>query len=69
MATGEMPPHVKVQGTGTMADVTLKDVLWVPGRPYRLLSTEDIRRDGGELVDSGRKDGYPRYRKDGPKIL
>ena len=48
--------------------MTLKDVLWVPGLPCRLLSTGSIRRDGGEFVDSGRKKSYLRFRQeDGPK--
>ena len=46
----------------------LRDVCWVPGLPCRLLSTGTIRRDEGRFVDSGRKESYLRFRKDGLKI-
>ena len=68
LAMGEIPLHVSVRGKEAPAQVTLKDVLWVPGLPCQLLSTGSIRRDGGEFVDSGRKESYLRFRQDGPKI-
>ena len=68
LAMGEIPLHVSVHGKEAPAQVTLRDVLWVPGLPCRLLSTGSIRRDGGEFVDSGRKECYLRFRQDGPKI-
>ena len=68
-ALGEMPLRVKVKGRDDLTEVTLKNVLWVPGIPCRILSTGTIRRDGGEFVDSSTKDCYLRFTKDGPKIL
>ncbi|CAM9872319.1 unnamed protein product, partial [Sphacelaria rigidula] len=60
LAMGEISLHVSARGKVAPAKVTLKDVLWVPGLPCRLLSTGTIRRDGGEFVDSGRKESYLR---------
>ncbi|CAM9581103.1 unnamed protein product [Sphacelaria rigidula] len=68
LTLGEIPLHVNARGKVASAKATLKDVLWVPGLPCRLLSTGTIRRDGGEFMDFGRKEIYLRFRKDGPKI-
>ena len=65
---GEIPLLVSVRGKEAPVEVTLEDVLWVPGLPCRLLSTGSIRRDGGEFVDSGTKESDLRFRQDGPKI-
>ena len=65
---GDMPLHVEVQGKEAPIKVTLKGLLWIPVLPCRLLSSGTIRRDGGEIVDSGTKKSCLRFRKYGPKI-
>lgn len=37
--------------------VTLNDVSWNPRLPCRRLSTGSLRRNGGEFVDTGTKEG------------
>ena len=69
LAMGDMQLDVKVRGKEAPIKDVLKDVLWIPGVPCRLVSTATIRRDGGELVDSGTKKRNLRFRKDGPKIF
>ena len=57
-----------VQENGKAMEVTIKDVLWVPELPCRLLSTRSLRRHGGEFVDSGIRKSHITLRKGGPKI-
>ena len=64
-----MPLRVKVKGKDDLTEVTLKNVLWAPEIPCRILSTGTIRRDGGEFIDSSTKDCYLRFKKDEPRIL
>ncbi|CAN0021700.1 unnamed protein product, partial [Choristocarpus tenellus] len=47
--------------------VVLKDVLWVPGLPCRILSMGSIRRNGGEFMDSQTKERYLWASKNSPK--
>ena len=68
LTMGEIPLRVNVQGKEAPIKVTLKDVVWIPGRPCELLSTGTIRRDGREFVESGTNKSYLRFRKDGQKI-
>ena len=49
--------------------VVLKNVLWVPGLPCRLLSTGVIRREGGEYVDSSLQKSYIRLKHGAHKIM
>lgn len=49
--SGELALKGMAQGTAKLVMVVLKDILWVPGLPCRLLSIGAIRSDGGELVD------------------
>lgn len=65
---GEIPLHANVQDKEAAVKVTLKDLLWIPGLPCRVLSTRTIWYDKGEFVDSGTKESYFRFRKDRPKI-
>ncbi len=47
--------HVKVEGYSDVGDkvkLILHDVLYVPGLPQRLLSTGQLRRVGGEFIES-----------------
>ena len=67
-AMGDMPIKVKIRGKDDRIAVMLKDVLWVPGIPCRLLSTGTIRRNGGEFVESSSKQSYLRIERNGPKI-
>ncbi|CAN0454030.1 unnamed protein product [Discosporangium mesarthrocarpum] len=50
------------------AQLTLKDMLFIPEVPFRLLSTGALRRTGGEFHDSGIDKSYLRTGHSGPKI-
>lgn len=57
-------------GTGNSeapVKVKVKNVLWIPRRPCRMLSTGTIWRDR-EFMDPGTKESYLRFRNDGAKI-
>ncbi|CAN0495127.1 unnamed protein product, partial [Discosporangium mesarthrocarpum] len=56
-AKGTMELETKGVG-GKRTSLQLKNVPWVPGLPCRLLSTDVLRRDGGEFVDSGIRKSY-----------
>lgn len=56
------------KGREAPLNVTLVEIRQIAGLPYRLLSTETIRCDGGEFMDSGTKESHVRFNTDGPKI-
>ena len=55
---------MNVQGKETPIKVALKDILWIPGLPCRLLSIGTVQRDGREFVESGTKENYFRLKED-----
>ncbi|CAM9431501.1 unnamed protein product [Discosporangium mesarthrocarpum] len=67
LAEGDLSLQIK-QGNGPVHNITLKDVLFIPEVPFRLLSAGTIRRTGGEFHDSRIDNIYLCTGRGGPKI-
>ncbi|CAN0064261.1 unnamed protein product [Choristocarpus tenellus] len=65
--TGDMVLMVTVKNSKPTR-VVLKDVLWVPGLPCRILSTGTIRRNGRGCMGLGTKESYLKTSKNSSKI-